>query len=111
MAKNKKMKISVGEIIGYSLSGLLVLGGLTLAILGIIGRNLSDISNALRLADQKLVDAIKFGFQPLGAMVIFLGAVLAVIILVAVGKRVDLEEEKQARRAQRFSLEQENRAE
>ena len=29
------------------------------------------------------------------------------IILLVVGKRVDIEEERQARRAQRFSLEQE----
>lgn len=108
MAKTKKMKISVGELIGYIISGILALGGLTLAVLGIIARNLSDVNNALRQADDKLIETIKFGFQPLGAMVLFLGAVLAVIILVVVGKRVDVEDERQARRAQRFSLEQDS---
>lgn len=108
MAKTKKMKISVGELIGYIISGILALGGLTLAVLGIVARNLSDVNNALRQADDKLIDTIKFGFQPLGAMILFLGAVLAVIILVVVGKRVDVEDERQARRAQRFSLEQDS---
>lgn len=108
MAKTKKMKISVGELIGYIISGIIALGGLTLAVLGIIARNLSDVNNALRQADDKLIETIKFGFQPLGAMVLFLGAVLAVIILVVVGKRVDVEDERQARRAQRFSLEQDS---
>jgi hypothetical protein len=108
MAKTKKMKISVGELIGYIISGILALGGLTLAVLGIVARNLSDVNNALRQADDKLIETIKFGFQPLGAMILFLGAVLAVIILVVVGKRVDVEDERQARRAQRFSLEQDS---
>lgn len=108
MAKTKKMKISVGELIGYIISGIIALGGLTLAVLGIIARNLSDVNNALRQADDKLIETIKFGFQPLGAMVLILGAVLAVIILVVVGKRVDVEDERQARRAQRFSLEQDS---
>lgn len=108
MAKTKKMKIGVSELVGYIISGILALGGLTLAVLGIIARNLSDVNNALRQADDKLIETIKFGFQPLGAMVLFLGAVLAVIILVVVGKRVDVEDERQARRAQRFSLEQDS---
>ena len=108
MAKTKKMKISVGELIGYIISGILALGGLTLAVLGIVARNLSDVNNALRQADDKLIETIKFGFQPLGAMILFLGAVLAVIILVVFGKRVDVEDERQARRAQRFSLEQDS---
>lgn len=106
MAKTNKPVISVGELVGYILSAILALGGLTLAVLGIIARNLNDVNNALRQADDKLISTIKFGFQPLGAMVLFLGAVLAVIVLVVVGKKVDVEEERLARRAQRFSLEQ-----
>lgn len=105
---NKKFKIGAGEITGYIISGIIALAGFTLAVLGIISRNLSDITNPLRQANDKLSEAIKLGFQPLGAIVLIAGIILAVIILLVVGKRVDVEEERQARRAQRFSLEQEN---
>jgi len=105
--KNKKTKIGTGELVGYIISGAVALGGLTLAVLGIIGRNLSNIENPLRQANDKLAEAITLGFQPLGAIILILGVISAVIILLVVGKRVDIEEERQARRAQRFSLEQE----
>jgi len=109
--KNKHNKIAVGELVGYIFSGLIALGGLTLAILGIIARNLSNIDNALRQANDKLADAITLGFQPLGAIILLVGVIIAVIIMVTVGKRVDIEEERLARRAQRFSLEQDNKSE
>ncbi len=102
----KNKKISVGEIIGYLISGLIALGGLTLAVLGMIGSNLADLSNPLRQASETFQATMKLGFQPFGAIVFILGVVIAVIVLVTVGRRVDVEEERKARRMQRFSLEQ-----
>lgn len=110
MTKNKII-LSGGEITGYIISGLIALGGFTLAVLGIISRNLQNIANPLRQANDKLAEAITLGFQPLGALILLVGVILAVIVLLVVGKRVDVEEERQARRAQRFSLEQENQTE
>ncbi len=109
--KKKTMKISGGELVGYIISGLIALGGFTLAALGIIGRNLSSIDNPLRQANDKFADAITLGFQPLGAIILLVGVIIAVIILLVVGKRVDVEDERQARRQQRFSLEQEGEGE
>ena len=72
--KNKKTrKIGTGELVGYIISGAVALGGLTLAVLGIIGRNLSNIENPLRQANDKLAEAITLGFQPLGAIILILG--------------------------------------
>lgn len=101
----KGRKLLVAELVGYIISGLLGLAGLTLSILGIIGANLKDLNNPLRNASDKLEAAIKLGFQPFGAIILILGVVIAVIILTSVGRKIDVEEEKKARRAQRFSLE------
>lgn len=103
MKKNRK--VLAGELVGYIIAGLIALSGLSLAILGIIGDNLAKLDNPLRNASEKLEEAIKLGFQPFGAVVFLVGVIVAVIVLTSVGRKIDIEAERKARRAQRFSLE------
>lgn len=104
----KKMKnISVGELVAYILSGLVALFGLTLAVLGIVARNLSDTSNALRTSEDGFTKVMSMNFSQFGALMIFVGAIIATITLVVVGKRVDVELEKRARRQQRMAFSKE----
>lgn len=104
--KNKKRILSAGELVGYILSGLIALAGVTLSVLGMIGANLANLENPLRQASESFQEVMKLGFQPFGALVFVFGVIIAVIVLVTVGRRVDVEEERKARRMQRFSLEQ-----
>jgi cytochrome c biogenesis factor len=86
------------------IGALISIGGLTLAILGIVARNLSDIENSIRQNQDKLIAATKLNFQQLGAIIMLFGVIVITITIVVVAKKVDLEEEKRSRRAQRLSL-------
>ncbi|MGI6644876.1 MAG: hypothetical protein ACOX28_03940 [Bacilli bacterium] len=104
MATKNKTKVSVGEIIFYVIGGLAILAGVVLGILGIVARQISDLENALVQSQQRLIDNSKLDYSQLGAIIALSGTIVVMITLVVAAKRVDLENEKRARRAQRLSL-------
>lgn len=101
----KKRNVTTGEIVLYVLFSLLAAGGVTLITLGFIGNNLADVDNVLREANKAFAGAMKINFEVFGSLVLFLAAVLSAITLAVNGKRVEVAEEKRARRAQRLQLE------
>ncbi|HOF65442.1 MAG: hypothetical protein GX343_00270 [Erysipelotrichaceae bacterium] len=100
----KKINVNIAELVMCIIGALISIGGLTLAILGIVARNLSDIENSIRQNQDKLIAATKLNFQQLGAIIMLFGVIVITITIVVVAKKVDLEEEKRSRRAQRLSL-------
>jgi uncharacterized membrane protein SpoIIM required for sporulation len=100
----KKINVNIAELVMCIIGALISIGGLTLAILGIVARNLSDIENSIRQNQDKLIAATKLNFQQLGALIMLFGVIVITITLVVVAKKVDLEDEKRSRRAQRLSL-------
>ena len=100
----KKINVNIAELVMCIICALISIGGLTLAILGIVARNLSDIENSIRQNQDKLIAATKLNFQQLGAIIMLFGVIVITITIVVVAKKVDLEEEKRSRRAQRLSL-------
>lgn len=100
----KKINVNIAELVMCIIGALISIGGLTLAILGIVAHNLSDIENSIRQNQDKLIAATKLNFQQLGAIIMLFGVIVITITIVVVAKKVDLEEEKRSRRAQRLSL-------
>lgn len=103
MAKNTKHKVYVGEIIFEIIGGATIVAGLVLAILGIVARYINP-ENTLVTNQEDFMNTMKLSFQQFGAILMLAGSIIIVITLVVVGKKVDLEDEKRARRAQRLSL-------
>jgi hypothetical protein len=103
MAKNTKHKVYVGEIIFEIIGGATIVAGLVLAILGIVARYINS-ENTLVTNQEDFMNTMKLSFQQFGAILMLAGSIIIVITLVVVAKKVDLEDEKRARRAQRLSL-------
>ena len=101
MAK-KKLKVSIFEIIWYSLTGALAIWGLTFLTLGIIIRN-SKPGTDLAAANDSWKAAMKTDYFTAGLILLVVGAILAVIVLLIFAKTADREVEKQQRRAARLA--------
>ena len=101
MAK-KTRKVSIFEIVWYSLTGGLGLWGLTFIVLGIISRNLKSDA-ALAEADAAYKATMKLGYFNSGLILLSSATVLAVIVLLITAKKSDREVEKQQRRAARLA--------
>lgn len=101
----KNKKISGGELTLYIIYLLIGLGGVTLAVLNIIGMNIPNIENPLRLADESFAKTMKMNFLVFGSLVIVLAGILSAITLAVNGAKAELIEEKKARRQQRIALE------
>ena len=102
MAKKENNKISIFEIIWYSLTGGLGLWGLTFIVLGVIARNL-PLDADLRKGDASYQAVMKLGFLNSGLILISVAAILAIIVLLVNAKKTDREVEKQQRRAARIA--------
>lgn len=101
MAK-KTRKISIFEIVWYSLTGGLGLWGLTYITLGVIARNLRSDADLVK-ADTAYAETMKLGFLSSGLILISAAAVLAIVVLLINAKTADREVEKQQRRAARIA--------
>ena len=108
----KKKKVSTKELIGYIIAGIIALFGLSLMITHTVGAYLPVLNseNAVVIAENNLMTALKIGLDFLGWGLIFLaiGVIIALIILLTVAKKVDLDVEKNQRRAQRLGQIREN---
>ncbi len=102
----KNKKISPKELIGYIIAGLFALFGLSLMITHTVGVYMPglNIENAIAVAEANLVTKLNIGLDFLGWGIVFLsiGVIIALIVLLTVAKKVDLEVEKNQRRAQRL---------
>ena len=102
----KKKSISTKELIGYIIAGIIALFGLALMITHTVGVYLPVLNreNAIVIAENNLIASLKIGLDFLGWGLIFLaiGVIVALIILLTVAKKVDLDVEKNQRRAQRL---------
>ena len=101
MAK-KVRKVSIFEIVWYSITGLLGLWGLTFITLGVVARNLRS-SAPLYKADASVSAASKLGFFSWGVIILVSAALLALIVLLVNAKKADREVEKEQRRAARLA--------
>ena len=102
MAKKENNKISVFEIIWYSLTGGIALWGLVFIVLGVIARNLTSTADLVK-ADAAYLATMKIGFFNSGLILLSAGVVLAIIVLLLNAKKADREVEKQQRRAARLA--------
>ncbi len=100
-----KRKIDGGELALYIIYGVIALGGLTLVVLHMIGMNIANIENALRVADETFAKTMKMSFLVFGSLLVVLAGILSAITLAIYGNRAELDEEKRARRRQRMALE------
>ena len=101
MAK-KERKLSIFEIVWYSLTGGIGLWGLVFIILGVVARNLKSDMDLVK-ADKAYESAMKLGFLHSGMILLSTGVVLAIVVLLITAKKADREVEKQQRRAARLA--------
>ncbi len=101
----KKLKISVFEIVWYSICAIILLWGLTYVVLGCLAKYLPipNDKNPLFLADASFAKIFGLGFFGWGLIIIGIGALAAVLVLILIAKRADRDTEKAARRAARLS--------
>ena len=102
MKKNaKKLKLSIFEIVWYTLCALICLWGLTYIILGLIAMYapipLDD--NEILKASEAYAKTFKMGFFGYGLIHTAVAWLLAIIVLLAYSKKSDREFEKEQRRA------------
>ena len=100
--KKTNRKVSILEIIWYSLTGLLALWGLTFIVLGVIARNLPNDAGLVK-ASVDYAKTMHLSFYEAGLILLPTGVVLAIIVLLVTAKKADREVEKQQRRAARLA--------
>ena len=100
--KKANRKVSIFEIVWYSLTGALAVWGLTFIVLGVVARNLPSDA-ALVKASASYAKTMGLDFYGWGLILLPLGVVLAVIVLLVNAKKSDREVEKQQRRAARIA--------
>ena len=98
----KKLKISIFELIWYILTGGIAVWGLTFITLGVIVRNIKADTD-LAKADAAWKAAMKTNYFVSGIILLVAGVILAVIVLCIFAKSADREVEKQQRRAARLA--------
>ena len=108
----KKLAVHPFEIIWYTLCAAIMVWGLTYITLGIIAENLPIKAEDEGLVKVNLDFAKTFGLDFLGwgLIILAIGAVAAVVVLLAFSSKVDRDYEKNVRRAQRLAQLEEEEA-
>ena len=96
MANKAKRKVSIFEIVYYSIGGCFLLWGLTYLLLGFIAEFLP--SDAPLYSASKNLELIKWG-----TIIASISAVAIVVVLLVYAKKSDLVFEKEQKRAQRLA--------
>lgn len=91
--KNKK---NIGELIAYIIAGIFAFGGLGLFTCGVIGYYLSE-NNIFETGKW-----LGLGFKSWGYIALAIGLIIGIITLLVNAKKIDIEEERRAKRAQRL---------
>ena len=99
--ENKKLPVSIVEIVWYSLMGGLGLWGLTYIVLGLVAAYapIPDADNKLVDGNNAIMKAFGLGFFGWGLIILAIAAVGAVIALLLTSRKADREFEKSQRRA------------
>ena len=100
--KKANRKVTIFEIVWYTLSGLIAVWGLTFLTFGVIVRH-SRSTDALYEADAAYKAAMKINFLNSGLILLPAGVIAAVVVLLLFAKTADREVEKQQRRAARIA--------
>ena len=97
----KKLKLSLFEIIWYTLCALIFLWGLTYIVLGLIASYapIPDADNELLKASTAYAKVFKMGFFEYGLIHVGVAWLLAIVVLLIYSKKSDREFEKEQRRA------------
>mgnify|MGYP003295270099 CR=1 FL=1 len=101
----KDRKISIFEIVWYSITGAVALWGLTYIVLGLVHAFYpSTISNnPLNEANEEMITNFGLGFLYWGLIIMAIGVVSACVALCICAKTTDREAEKANRRAARLA--------
>lgn len=103
----KKLKISIFELVAYIVIGLFSLWGVVYIFLGMSCSFIST-SSAVYLADGKLRSTTNnMGFLSQGILILSIGIIVGVIILLIFAKKADRDFEKNQRRAARIAARKE----
>ncbi|HPY79816.1 MAG TPA: hypothetical protein PLY58_01485 [Bacilli bacterium] len=102
MKKKSKLKVSIFEIIAYSVCGAVGLWGLTYITLGLLARFL-PVHNALAEVDAVVEKAFGLGLFLWGIIILAIATVVASFILLINAKKNDREVERETRRAARLA--------
>lgn len=105
MKSKATRKISIFEIIWYSLTGAVGIWGLTYIVLGLIAQYYptKDSDNPLLKASNVIAQKFGLGFLWWGVIILAIATVCAVVVLIIFGKREDKIAEKEQRRAARLA--------
>lgn len=105
MKNSKKLKLSVQEIIFYSISVILALWGIVEIILGLIVEfaNVRIDEFPLYQAEQAYISLFGMSFTNWGLVLLAIGLVVGVIVLCIYATRHDREVEKTVRREARLN--------
>ena len=97
----KKLKLSLFEIVWYTLCALVFLWGLTYIVLGLIANYapIPDADNELLKASKAYADVFKMGFFEYGLIHVGVAWLFALVVLLIYSKKSDREFEKEQRRA------------
>ena len=101
MKKKLKLKLSIFEIVWYTLCFLIFAWGITYIVLGLIARfaPIPTADNEILKASDKYAETFKMGFFGYGLIHTAVAWLLALIVLLAYSKKSDREFEKEQRRA------------
>ena len=108
--KKTNRKISIFEIVWYSIMGALAIWGLTFIVLGVLCRYLPD-EDGLNAANAAYASKMHGGFFKYGIIILPVAVVLAIFVLLIHAKTADREVEKQQRRAARLAAASEVKSE
>ena len=97
----KKLKLSLFEIVWYTLCALIFLWGLTYIVLGLIANYapIPDADNELLKASNAYAGVFKMGFFEYGLIHVGVAWLLSIVVLLIYSKKSDREFEKEQRRA------------
>lgn len=100
----KTLKVSIFEIVWYSICGAIALWGITYIVLGLVGDHLPITAedNALSEASDAIKVTFGLGFFHWGLILTGVAAAAAIVVLLLNAKKSDREVEKAARRAARL---------
>lgn len=99
--EKKNLKVSIFEIVWYSLCGAVALWGLVYIILGLIGDNINIISSDNDLKQFSNTIQKYFGLPALywGMIIFAIGMIAIIVVLIIYSKKSERNYEKQQRRA------------
>ncbi len=107
MEKKPAKKLSVKELVWYSIAAFFGLAGLTFLIVGIVGEHLPVLAsdNGILISEKAwLTSWSPLGYRYWGLILIGASALLAVVCLTLFAREGDRDSERALRRAQRLGI-------